>query len=110
MVSIAELLLLVLALGPFGSRAGAREGMSTLLFTIPEHNLYPENVAFDPRSGDCFLGSMGRGRFLGTLTLPARFKPIVWRRDAGYRRWLHELDRAYVMKVVRRGEGLPGDS
>jgi len=64
LVSIAELLLLVLALGPFGSRAGAQEGMSTLLFTIPEHDLYPENVAFDPRSGDYFLGSMGQSRIL----------------------------------------------
>jgi hypothetical protein len=61
-VSVAEPLLLVLALGPFGSRAGAQEGMSTLLFTILEHNLCPENVAFDPRSGDYFLGRMGRGR------------------------------------------------
>jgi len=79
-------------------------------FTIPEHDLYPENVAFDPRSGDYFLGKMGRKRFLGTLDLPARFKPMVWRRDAVHGRWLDELDRAYVMKLVRGGEGWPGDS
>jgi len=50
------------------------------------------------------------GRFLGTFDLPARFTPMVWHRDAVYGRWLDELDRAYVMKLVREGEGFPGDS
>jgi sugar lactone lactonase YvrE len=34
------------------------------LFTIPEHDLYPESVAYDPVSGDYFLGSMGQSRIL----------------------------------------------
>jgi sugar lactone lactonase YvrE len=53
-----------MALGPFGSGASAQEDGSTLLFTIPEHDLYPENIAFDPRSGDYLLGSMGQSRIL----------------------------------------------
>jgi len=39
-------------------------GAAEVLFTIPEHDLYPENIAFDPVSGDYFLGSMGRSRIL----------------------------------------------
>jgi sugar lactone lactonase YvrE len=35
-----------------------------LLFTLPEHDLYPENIAFDPASGDYFLSSMGQSRIL----------------------------------------------
>lgn len=67
-VSVLELALLVLALGPFDSSAHAQApAQSTgpdLLFSIPEHDFYPENVAFDPRSGDYFLGSMGQSRIL----------------------------------------------
>ena len=36
----------------------------TLKFKIPEHELYPENIAWDPVSGDFFLGSMGQSRIL----------------------------------------------
>jgi hypothetical protein len=43
---------------------GAQEAGSTLLFTIPEHDFYPENIAYDPESGDYFLGSMGQSRIL----------------------------------------------
>ncbi len=35
-----------------------------LKFTIPEHDLFPENIAFDPVSRDYFLGSMGQSRIL----------------------------------------------
>jgi hypothetical protein len=96
-ISFADLLVLVLALGSFGSSAapssgcptrellqdsagiveaspcgsticaedpGTQERSSTLLFTIPEHDLYPENIAYDPESGDYFLGSMGQSRIL----------------------------------------------
>lgn len=41
------------------------------------------------------------GRFLGTFDLPARFTPMVWQPDAVYGRWLDELDRAHVRKLVR---------
>jgi hypothetical protein len=69
-VSVLELGLLVLALGPFDSSGQARAQAhvqspgAEILFTIPEHDLYPENIAFDPRSGDYFLGSMGQSRIL----------------------------------------------
>ena len=43
---------------------GAQERGSTLLFTIPEHDFYPENIAYDHESGDYFLGSMGQSRIL----------------------------------------------
>jgi len=46
--------------------------------------------AFDPE-----------GRFLGSFQLPARFTPMAWRPDAVYGRWLDELDRAHVVKLVR---------
>ncbi len=45
------------------------------------------------------------GRFLGTFELPARFTPMVWRADAVYGRWLDDLDRAYVLKLVRNPAG-----
>ena len=96
-MSLADLLVLTLALGSFGSSAasssdhptgelrqgpadllaaspgrstsrnegpGAQERGSTLLFTIPEHDFYPENIAYDPESGDYFLGSMGQSRII----------------------------------------------
>jgi sugar lactone lactonase YvrE len=37
---------------------------SVLKFTIAEHDLYPENIAYDPVTGDYFLGSMSRSRIL----------------------------------------------
>jgi len=37
---------------------------TTLLFRIPEHDLYPESIAFDEVSGDYFLSSMGSKRIL----------------------------------------------
>jgi hypothetical protein len=43
------------------------------------------------------------GRFLGTFQLLARFTPMVWEPDAVYGRWLDDLDRAHVMKLVRGG-------
>ncbi|MGD8360517.1 MAG: 6-bladed beta-propeller [Gemmatimonadota bacterium] len=45
------------------------------------------------------------GRFLGIFDLPARFTPMVWEPDAVYGRWLDDLDRAHVMKLVRAGVG-----
>ncbi len=49
---------------PDGQVPSAQEDSLSVLFTIPEHDLYPENVAFDPVSGDYFLGSMGQSRIL----------------------------------------------
>lgn len=37
---------------------------ATLKFTIPENDFYPENIAFDPVSGDYFLGSMSHPRII----------------------------------------------
>jgi hypothetical protein len=45
--------------------AGAEgPAVPNLKFTIPEHDLYPENIAFDPQTGDFYLGSMSRNRIL----------------------------------------------
>lgn len=41
-----------------------QDSRSTVLFTLPEYDLYPENIAFDSVSGDFFLGSMGQSRIL----------------------------------------------
>jgi hypothetical protein len=35
-----------------------------LKFTIPENDLYPENIAYDEVTGDYFLGSMSRSRII----------------------------------------------
>jgi sugar lactone lactonase YvrE len=37
---------------------------STVKFRIPEHDLYPESIAYDSVSGDFFVSSMGRRRIL----------------------------------------------
>ena len=47
-----------------GGDSGAQDGTSSLLFRLPEHDLYPENIAHDPVSGDYFLGSMSQSRIL----------------------------------------------
>ena len=41
-----------------------QESVSVRKFTIPEHDLYPENIAYDSVSGCYFLGSMSHGRIL----------------------------------------------
>jgi len=43
----------------FGDESGP-----VLKFTIPEHDLYPENIAYDEISGDYFLGSMSQSRII----------------------------------------------
>lgn len=48
-----------LATEKVADRVGAR-----IKFRIPEHDLYPESIAFDPVSGDFFLSSLGRPRIL----------------------------------------------
>jgi sugar lactone lactonase YvrE len=67
-VSVLELALLVLALGPFDSSAQAQAPTQSpspdVLLTLPEHDSYPENIASDPRSGDYFLRSMAHSRIL----------------------------------------------
>jgi hypothetical protein len=40
------------------------ETTSTLKFTLPEHDLYPESIAYDPVSGCYYLGSMSTSRIL----------------------------------------------
>lgn len=39
------------------------------------------------------------GRYLGAFDLPERFRPLVWRDDAVYGRWLDDVDRNHVMKL-----------
>jgi hypothetical protein len=41
-----------------------REKGPVLKFTIPEHDLFPENIAYDPVSGDYFLGSLSQRKIL----------------------------------------------
>lgn len=43
---------------------GGGESGLALKFRIPEHDLYPENIAYDPVTGDYFLGSLSRRRIL----------------------------------------------
>ena len=40
------------------------KGNSVRKFTIPEHDLYPENIAYDPVSKSYFLGSMSQSRII----------------------------------------------
>jgi len=42
----------------------ASSGNPRILFRIPEHDLYPESIAYDPVSGDYFLSSMSQSRIL----------------------------------------------
>ncbi len=42
------------------------------------------------------------GRYLGAVSLPERFKPLVWAQDAVFGRWLDDLDRAHVRKLAIR--------
>jgi len=58
------MVLLPLVLDAHGSRVEAQTRKPEPLFTLPEHDFYPENIAFDPQSGDYFLGSMGQSRIL----------------------------------------------
>jgi len=71
-----------------------QEAGATVLFTLPEHDLYPESVAYDPESGDFFLSSMGQSRIL-------RIHP-----DGSYEDFLAEpvpsLESSVGMKVDTR--------
>jgi hypothetical protein len=50
------------------------------------------------------------GRFLGTIDLPARFSPMVWRPAAVYGRWLDDLDRHHMRKLhLVRSDQPPGE-
>ncbi|NCG32146.1 MAG: hypothetical protein GWP44_04625 [Proteobacteria bacterium] len=40
------------------------------------------------------------GRYLGEIELPACFTPLVWREAAVYGRWLDDLDRHHVRRLV----------
>ena len=57
---------LLLAQGSAGDPgiSEATERASKLFFSIPEYDLYPESIAYDPVSGDFFLSSMSSGRIL----------------------------------------------
>lgn len=70
-VSVVRAVALVVAwgwiLGPMAHAPYALTGQepgSQLLFTIPEHDLYPESVAHDPGTGDFFVSSMAHRRIL----------------------------------------------
>jgi sugar lactone lactonase YvrE len=61
-------LVLSLASRPHNVTAGDGESGHdsglTLKFTIPEHDLYPENIAYDAISGSYFLGSLSHSRII----------------------------------------------
>jgi len=63
-VSLLGVAFLALPVGPVPSIVLAQSQEPVVLFTIPEHDFYPENIAFDPLSEDHFLGSMGQSRIL----------------------------------------------
>jgi len=86
-----------------------------LLFRIPEHDLYPESIAYDPASGDYFLGSMSHSRILRirpdgsyrdfvTPPLPGLQGAIGMKVDAGRRR-LWVCTGRYTM--FAGGQGAP---
>jgi hypothetical protein len=56
--------LLLAPLAAASLKAMGQENQPTPLFTLPEYDLYPENIAFDSVSGDFFLGSMAQSRIL----------------------------------------------
>jgi len=62
MKSAVTVSLLVFVLFAGTSLAGNPDPL--LKFTVPEHDLYPENIAFDEKTGDYFLGSMGQSRII----------------------------------------------
>lgn len=69
MKSLMAAALLILSLIPSMALAGdpappAPVGSPVLKFSIPEHDLYPENIAWDSKTGDFLLGSMGRSRII----------------------------------------------
>ena len=65
-VFIAAALCLALSVSANGILAAppGPTGEPTVKFTIPEHDFYPENIAYDPVSGSYFLGSMSHGRII----------------------------------------------
>lgn len=62
--SVAVLAGLVWMFPPAASGQGSRAPDPRRLFILPEHDLYPESVAFDPVTGTYYLGSMGQARIL----------------------------------------------
>ncbi|MFC1575438.1 hypothetical protein ACFL5A_02165 [Gemmatimonadota bacterium] len=58
-----------------------------------ELRLFPENPE---RTWDVFDSA---GRYLGLVTLPDRFDPMVFRADRVFGRWRDELDVPYVMEL-----------
>jgi hypothetical protein len=48
------------------------------------------------------------GRFLGTVTLPQRFTPVLFRDDRLYGTWRDELDVQYVLRLRILGDLDPG--
>lgn len=47
-----------------GVGESSREMDLSLKFTLPEHDLYPENIAYDAVSKDYFVGSMSQSRII----------------------------------------------
>jgi hypothetical protein len=48
------------------------------------------------------------GRYLGEISLPPRFTPLLWRDSAVYGRWLDDVDRHHVMRLeIQRGASGP---
>ncbi len=77
----------------------------------------PRNLSEDERENlnplfGLWLGSPdwdvfdSEGRFLGVVTMPARYQPLRFLGDRVYGVWRDELDVEYVMRL--RVTGLPG--
>lgn len=63
-----------------------------------ELRLFPENPE---RSWDVFDSA---GRYMGFVTMPSRFDPMVFRGDRVFGRWRDELDVPYVMQLLIVGD------
>lgn len=55
---------LVARVAPIAGQVGQEPGDRARLFVLPEHDLYPESVAYDSAAGEYLVGSMGQSRIL----------------------------------------------
>jgi hypothetical protein len=100
---LSAVALLLALLGAPASEAAGQAGGSTLLFTLPEYDLDPENIAFDSVSGDFFLGSMGQSRIL-QIHEDGSYENFV----TGLERYLFfTLDRTIRRLDLERGDLTP---
>jgi sugar lactone lactonase YvrE len=63
-MKVGRSLALAAALALCGAASALSQQAPRLAFRIPEHDLYPESIAYDSVTEDFFLGSMGQSRIL----------------------------------------------